>query len=122
MNLKLLRRAAAEYFIEGFLSAETRRRLDQALPEERIDVLEAMQPLRTVPEGCFTWIAHLIWLEQVLEIVPVPLTASEVEGLLVLKQERLRFQAEHPPCPKCGMPNEEHAIRCRECMAELNLG
>lgn len=76
-------------------------------------------PPRTVPQGCFEWIGYLIWLEGVLEVTDLPLLAVETEALLALKRERQRFQAEHPPCPRCGMPNEAHALRCRECMGEI---
>jgi len=76
-------------------------------------------PARTVPDGCFLWIDYLLWLERMLEIEDLPLNAVEAEALLVLKRERNRFQAEHPPCPHCGMPNESHALRCRECMEEI---
>lgn len=119
MNTELVRRAAAEYFLEGFVGAENRRILEGTAPELRMEARESLTPPRSVPDGCFLWIDHLIWLERVLEIVQVPLSAAEAEGLLVLKRERDRFQAAHPPCPHCGMPNEKHALRCRECVEEI---
>ena len=119
MNADLLRRAAAEYFNEGFVYAEIHRIVEDTPQEKRQDARESLQPPRTVPDGCFVWINHLVWLERVLEIAAVPLTAAEAEGLLVLKRERDRFQAEHPPCPHCGMPNEPHALNCRECMETI---
>lgn len=119
MNRALVRKAAAEFFAEGFMHAEIERIIENTEPAMRAEAYETMRPKRSVPDGCFTWIAHLVWLERLLEIVDAPLTAQEAEGLMALKSERARFQAEHPPCPKCGMPNEEHAFRCRECMAEI---
>jgi len=119
VNRELVRRAAAEYFVEGFVHAELRRVLDSTEPELREQARASMAAPRTVPEGCFVWIGYLVWLERLLEITAVPLTAAEAEGLMVLKRERDRFQAEHPPCPKCGMPNEAHALNCRECFAEI---
>lgn len=119
MNAELLRRAAAEYFSEGFLNAEINRIVENTDPERRLEARESLQPARSVPDGCIVWINHLVWLERLLEVAAVPLTAVEAEGLLVLKRERDRFQASHPPCPQCGLPNEPHAIRCRECMAEI---
>ena len=119
MIAALVRKAAAEHFSEGFMYAEMERILKNTDPLKRAQAYEAMRPKRTVPDGCFAWIAHLVWLEGLLEIADPRLTADEAEGLLVLKRERTRFQAEHPPCPKCGMPNEQHALRCRECMAEI---
>jgi hypothetical protein len=120
MNAELLRRAAAEYFNEGFVYAEIHRILENTPPENRQAARDSLLPPRSVPDGCFIWIGHLVWLERVLEIANVPLTAAEAEGLLVLQRERNRFQAGHPPCPRCGMPNEPHALNCRECMAEIN--
>jgi hypothetical protein len=119
MNSALLKRAAADYFNEGYEYAEIERTLKNTEPALRAEAYETMRPKRSVPDGCFAWISHLVWLERLLEIADPPLTGEEAEGLLVLKRERSRFQAEHPPCPKCGMPNEEHAFKCRECFAEI---
>jgi hypothetical protein len=118
-DLAMLRRAAAEFFIEGFMAAEVARIVANTPPENQEAALKSLMAPRTVPEGGFIWINYLIWLERVLDLVDVPLTAVEVEALMVLKRERIRFQNEHPPCPHCGMPNEAHALRCRECMGEI---
>ena len=118
-DLELLKRAAAEFFVEGFVAPEAQRILANTPPEAQQEALESLVPPRTVPEGAFVWIGYLLWLERVIEIAEVPLTAIEVEGLLALKRERAAFQAAHPPCPHCGMPNEAHALRCRECMSEI---
>ena len=123
-DLAMLKRAAAQFFLEGFFAPEVARILTHTPPElqeaARASLLSIDgQPIRTVPDGAMTWIGHLIWLEQVLEITPVELNAVELEGLIVLKRERARFQAAHPPCPHCGMPNEPHAIHCRECMEAI---
>lgn len=114
--------AFVELFNEGFMASEITRTLNNTDPDLRPQAFESMRPERTVADGCFEWAHHLIWLERLLEIAPVPLTAAEAEGLLALKRERMRFQVEHPPCPKCGMPNETKAFRCRECMAEIQRG
>jgi hypothetical protein len=119
MKPELVRQAAAEYFTEGFMYAEIDRMLKNTDPGMRIEAYESMRPPRSVPDGCFEWIRHLIWVENLLEIVAIPLTASEAEGLVALKRERNRFQSTHPPCPSCGMPNEAHAFKCRECMADI---
>ena len=119
MNAELVRRAAADHFAEGFMYGEMERMLENTAPELRVEAYERMRPKRTVPDGCFAWINHLIWIENLLEVVSLPLTADEAEGLVALKRERIRFQNAHPPCFKCGMPNEELAFRCRECGAEI---
>jgi hypothetical protein len=94
--------------------------LAQTAPEHRSEARKSLLPTRTLPDGYYTWIAHLIWLEHILEITHVPLAAVEVEGLVTLKRERNVFQANHPPCPHCGMPNEAHALVCRECAAVIS--
>jgi hypothetical protein len=115
----IVQRACAELFNEGFMFSEIERTLRNTPPDLRPQALQSMRPPRTVPDGCIHWANYLIWLEGLLEVAPVPLTAVEAQGLLALKRERTRFQNEHPPCPKCGMPNEAAAFRCRECMAEI---
>jgi hypothetical protein len=118
-DLQGLRTAAREFFEEGYAYPEASRTLAQTAPEHQAEARKALLPQRTLPDGYYVWIAHLIWIERVLEIVSLDLAAVEVEGLLMLKQERNRFQAAHPPCPHCGMPNEAHALICRECMGEI---
>jgi hypothetical protein len=118
-DLALLKRAAAEFFIEGFVAPEVSRILANTPQDKQGAALESLMPARTVPDGAFRWIDYLIWLERVLELVDVPLSGVEVEALMVLKRERIRFQNEHPTCPHCGMPNEPHTLRCRECMEEI---
>ena len=129
-DLAALRTAAAEFFEEGFEMAVAapilRETPVEQLAEARGKLLSHRGPdgkpvpYRTAPDGCFAWISYLVWLEGLLEITPLPLSAAEAQGLLILKRERARFQAEHPPCPRCGMPNEAHATRCRECLEEIS--
>ena len=118
-DIVLLRRAAQEFFEEGFAAPEVERILRGTPPELQEDARRSLMPARTVPDGCFAWVNYLVWLERVLEVAPVPLNAIDVDALLALKRERSRFEAAHPPCPHCGMPNEAHALRCRECMGEI---
>lgn len=119
MSQGIVQRAIAELFNEGFMASEISRTLENTPPDLRPLAFESMRPKRTVPDGLFEWAHHLFWLEKLLDIVPVELTAVETVGLIALKQERARFQKTHPSCFKCGMPNEANAFRCRECMADL---
>ena len=51
------------------------------------------------------WIAHLALLDQVLALAPIPwekLRAEELEGLLLLREARKRFQREYHSCAECG--------------------
>lgn len=118
-DIAALRRAVAEFFAEGFEMSTAASILRDTPAELQGEARGKLLPVRTVPDGSYVWIGYLVWLERLLEVTPLPLSAAEAEGLLVLKRERARFQAEHPPCPHCGLPNESHATRCRECMEEI---
>jgi len=51
------------------------------------------------------WIAHLVLLDEVLAIAPIPwqeLRGEELEGLLALRAARGRFQREYHSCAECG--------------------
>jgi hypothetical protein len=53
------------------------------------------------------WIAHLTLLEQVLQLAPLSwheLRAAELDGLLMLRAARERFQREYRACGVCGAP------------------
>lgn len=65
---------------------------------------------RTRPRTAYAldlWIAHLVLLDQMLAIAPIPwqeLRGEEFEGLLALRAVRERFQHEYHPCAECGAP------------------
>lgn len=121
MNRALLEQAAKEFLIEGYEWPEVEKVLrSTADPAARQEAREKLLSPRTVPDGCFYFLQHIIWLDGMLEIAPhLPLFAEEAEGLLILRRARNWFQRTHPPCPYCGMPNEEHALQCRECLKEI---
>jgi hypothetical protein len=116
----LLEKAAEEFLAEGYEYQTAAKILEKTAPEHLEEARRKLLPPRTVPDGCFVWLSYLIWLDDILEVVPgLQLLASEAEGLLVLRRARNRFLNTHPPCPHCGLPNEAHADRCRECMGEI---
>jgi hypothetical protein len=114
-----VRKAIQEFFNEGFAFPEYEKMARDTQPMHHAEMRAKMLPPRTLADGYYTWVFYLVWLERILEVAQISLFAVEAEGLVVLKQERNRFQAKHPPCPHCGMPNEEHAFYCRECMGEI---
>lgn len=71
-----------------------------------------------LPYAMELWIAHLAWLEQVLEITPVPwrqLRSEELAGLLLLREAREQFRREYHPCPRCAAPVKgKICTRCGE--------
>ena len=116
MRRELLEKAAEEFLLEGYEYQTAKSILERTKPEDLAEARSKLFAPRTVPDGCFRWLRYLIWLDDVIEVAPgLPLNADEVDGLLVLRRARDHFQAEHPPCPHCGAPNERHALRCREC-------
>jgi hypothetical protein len=114
-----VRKAIQEFFLEGYEYPEASKMLESTRPEHRAAARAKLFTPRTLADGYYTWVFYLVWLERILEVAQIPLFAVEAEGLVVLRQERNRFQASHPPCPHCGMPNEQLAFRCRECMGEI---
>ena len=62
---------------------------------------------RRLPYAFDLWIAHLLLLEQALEVAPIPwseLRAEELHGLLLLRAAQERFRREYRPCGQCGAP------------------
>jgi hypothetical protein len=115
-----LAKAAEEFLLEGYEYQAAEKILRETPAELQDEARRRLLPKRTVAEGYFIWLGYLVWLESVLEVQPsLTLLAGEVEGLIILRRARDHFRATHPPCPHCGMPNEEHALRCRECMKEI---
>jgi hypothetical protein len=118
-DMEALARACAEFFEEGYEYPLVSKILADTPVELLAEARRDKVPTRTVPDGSFVWVGYLVWLDRMLDVVDLRLTAAEAEGLLVLRRERNRFEAAHPPCPHCGMPNAVHLLRCRECMAEI---
>ena len=62
---------------------------------------------RRLPYAFDLWIAHLLLLEQALEVAPIPwseLRAEELHGLRLLRAAQERFRREYRPCGQCGAP------------------
>ncbi len=62
---------------------------------------------KRVPYAFELWIAHLLLLEQTLEVAPIPwreLRAEELDGLLLLRAAQERFRREYRPCGQCRAP------------------
>lgn len=76
-----------------------------------------------VPLPYQLWIAHLLWLEEVLHTLdwgPQSLTAVELAGLQALSRAREHFARSHRFCPHCEAVNPRSAgtTRCRRCHQE----
>ena len=119
-DLAGLELAIDEFLEEGYAYQVNRQEIEETPAELRAEALREMLPERSQAEGFFTWLRYLIWLDGVREFTPsLQLTGAEVQGLGVLHRCRNRFQRSHPPCFGCGMPNEQHAHRCHNCLKEL---
>lgn len=102
--------------------ATTRRRA-AALNPERLRQATAPRETQRVPLAYQLWIAHLLWLEEVLHTLdwgPQSLTAVELAGLQALSRAREHFARSHRFCPHCEAVNPRSAgtTRCRRCHQE----
>lgn len=112
--------AIEEFLEEGYAYQVNRLEIEETPEADREEALRKMLPPRLQAEGYFCWLRHLVWLDGIRELAPeLRCTALEVEGLAALHRARNRFQRSHPPCPGCGMPNEETNHRCHQCLKDL---
>lgn len=119
--LDALAAAADEFLEEGFAWSVHEKLFNDTEPEYRREAMEKLLPKRQSPDGFYLWLQHLVWLEGIRDIAPnLQLTALEVQGLAVLTRARNRFQRTHPPCPYCGMANDEGEMTCHSCLKEIN--
>ena len=75
-----------------------------------------------IPLAYQLWLAHLLWLEEVLHTLdcrPGDVTAAELAGLQALSRARARFLQEHQFCSRCQTANPRFAQRCRRCAQEF---
>ena len=75
-----------------------------------------------IPLAYQLWLAHLLWLEEVLHTLdcrPGDVTAAEFAGLQALSRARARFLQEHQFCSRCQAANPRFAQRCRRCAQEF---
>jgi ribosomal protein L40E len=75
-----------------------------------------------IPLAYQLWLAHLLWLEEVLHTLdcrPGDVTAAELAGLQALSRARARFLQEHQFCSRCQAANPRFAQRCRRCAHEF---
>ena len=75
-----------------------------------------------IPLAYQLWLAHLLWLEEVLHTLdcrPGDVTAAELAGLQALGRARARFLQEHQFCSRCQAANPRFAQRCRRCAQEF---
>lgn len=118
--LDALASAADEFLEEGYAYPVAAHELKATAVEHQAEAAIMLFPRRASGDGFFVWLHHLVWVEGILDVQPqLQLTASEVEGLRILRQARTRFLRSHPPCPHCGMPNEQGTMQCRDCLKEI---
>ena len=75
-----------------------------------------------IPLAYQLWLAHLLWLEEVLHTLdcrPGDVTAAELAGLQALSRARARFLQEHQFCSRCQAADPRFAQRCRRCAQEF---
>ena len=119
-----IREAALELFTEAMAGGRSERTLRAELPsEDRDRILEASSHGRSLSPGYYSRVSYLLSLQQEMELgVGIPaseMLASELDGLAILRDARTEFLRGHPPCFRCGSPNEKFTSRCASCGEEL---
>jgi len=74
-----------------------------------------------IPLAYRLWLAHLLWLEEVLHTLdsrPAEVTAAELAGLQAVARARAQFLRAYEFCPRCQAPNRRGSARCRHCHSE----
>jgi hypothetical protein len=98
-----IRLAALEMLNESLHVEERKRTLRAA--EQSADpqqVLAAAAAKREFACGYYAWVAYLFGLETEMQAaIPGTVTAADAVGLLALREARMQFESEHPPC-RCG--------------------
>ena len=112
--------AALEMLTESLYVEERRRTL--RIIEQSADpaaALKAGAGDRKFACGYYIWVAYLFSIEARIQAgIPMELTATDAEGLLALREARVRFDNEHPQC-RCGrrMKNDLEKVQgmCTAC-------
>jgi len=60
------------------------------------------QQLDRPPLGCEMWAKYLLELETMRQYAELEITAEEYDGLLLIQEERRRFERDFIACPECG--------------------
>lgn len=111
-----LRIAAREVFEEGLAWKRVQRRLLLDRVPDRAEFIEQCMPARNLADGYYAWIDYLLWLSTMHDVVSFrDLTASEAEGIRLVRAARDEFAARHVHCPKCGELNDRAAVGCSSC-------
>lgn len=134
-DLEGIERSAAELF--RLTAGESPRRgrpmaarLSAAVNPARLLESRASNGIDAIPLPYQLWLAHLLWLEEVLNTLdcrPGEITAAELAGLAAVGRARARFLRDHVFCPHCGGANPRRTgarpvsggASCRHCHREF---
>jgi len=121
------RKAIVELFRYAYDDQDRKKRQRLALLAANGDeVIRGGAKDLTLPDGYYSRVAFLIWLQERLDlgvgVDQLSLTAHDVEGLIVLAQEKAKFDREHPGCMRCGTRNTLGMFQCRKCGQSLKAG
>jgi hypothetical protein len=119
---KALTLAIGELLEDQFAFSRVRRIFESADGDDRDHALASL-PDRTLSPGFYRWAEYLIWLEERIKVAPIPtwatLSGCEMDGLVLLKNERRAWESRHPACP-CGSRMESRFVpACPECGLEF---
>lgn len=117
-----LRQAALE-LMEEAMDAPERERLERlaAMAKNSEAVLRDIPERRTLSPGYYMWITYVVEaivgpMESGVAFREADLRVEEVLGLTALREARMRFRKEHPPCRDCGKALPNAGVKqCAEC-------
>lgn len=70
------------------------------------------------PEALAPWIAHLVELDAMADLLPaagIQLSYEELRGLALLREAQKKFLNEHESCPGCGQVRNRGGFCPRGC-------
>jgi hypothetical protein len=124
-----LRLAARELFDEQFHEQENERAREAERIAGNAPAAKARRHAkgeRTLSPGYYDRVGYLLDLDAIVsggfQLSLDQVDASEVQGLMAVREARAEWQAQHPSCGRCGRRNERFAMKCRDCGVEFQYG
>jgi ribosomal protein L37E len=118
-----VRIALEEIFEEDFARSRIERESEGAAQETR-QRMESQIPARTLSPGYYAFAEHLLlleaWQKAGVVFAPAGLAAWEASGLVAIGRARNGFKSRHPPCSRCGAPQQNRfTAKCHACGAKF---
>jgi hypothetical protein len=115
--------ALRELFEESYLRDAIGMLIEDADIETADRAYEDL-PVRTLSPGYYTRAEYLIDLGSAIDTgaqySAAMMDRSDIRGLQALKRAKVLFENDHPPCPGCGVRQDNRfATQCRSCSTKF---